>query len=215
MPDEPSIKRASVFIDGQNLFHTVKAAFGYTHPNFDPIKLSEMICKAQGWSLQKVHFYTGVPEIIDNATWNKFWNAKLLAMSRQGVITVRRPLKYRTREIDLPDGTKYRFKTGDEKGIDVRIALDTLVGAIQKTYDVALILSQDQDLSEVAQEIRLVARSQARWIKMASAYPCDPSFSPPKPVLVNSRGINSTDWIKITKLEYDLCIDPTNYSPKV
>lgn len=30
---EPAVKRTVVFIDGQNLFHAVKSAFGYPYPN--------------------------------------------------------------------------------------------------------------------------------------------------------------------------------------
>jgi hypothetical protein len=33
MPPEPTVKRAVAFIDGQNLFHAVREAFGYTYPN--------------------------------------------------------------------------------------------------------------------------------------------------------------------------------------
>jgi hypothetical protein len=29
VPAEPNVKRATVFFDGQNLFHCVKKAFGY------------------------------------------------------------------------------------------------------------------------------------------------------------------------------------------
>jgi hypothetical protein len=32
MPAEPPVKRATAFIDGQNLFHNVRNAFGYTFP---------------------------------------------------------------------------------------------------------------------------------------------------------------------------------------
>jgi hypothetical protein len=32
---EPPVKRAFVFIDGQNLFHAAKEAFGYSYPNYD------------------------------------------------------------------------------------------------------------------------------------------------------------------------------------
>ena len=38
-------------------------------------------------------------------------------------------------------------------------------------YGVALVMNQDQDLSEVAEEIRTIAREQRRWIKIASAFP--------------------------------------------
>ena len=35
MPSEPPLKRAFVFVDGQNLFHAAKEAFGYSFPNYD------------------------------------------------------------------------------------------------------------------------------------------------------------------------------------
>ena len=35
MPVEPAIKRVVTFVDGQNLFHAVHAAFGYSYPNYD------------------------------------------------------------------------------------------------------------------------------------------------------------------------------------
>jgi hypothetical protein len=34
MPPEPAQKRAVVFVDGQNLFHSVRESFGYTYPGF-------------------------------------------------------------------------------------------------------------------------------------------------------------------------------------
>src|SRR5262245_27036930 len=60
MPEEPQKKRVVVFFDGQNLFHTAKAAFGYTFQNYDPLRLAGTICRSQGWSLQLVRFYIGV-----------------------------------------------------------------------------------------------------------------------------------------------------------
>jgi uncharacterized LabA/DUF88 family protein len=39
---------------------------------------------------------------------------------------------------------------GREKGIDVRLALDILLLGFRSEYDVAVVFSQDQDLSEVA-----------------------------------------------------------------
>jgi hypothetical protein len=76
--------------------------------------------------------------------------------------------------------------------------------AVRKEYDVALVFSQDQDLSEVADEIRVIAKQQNRWIEMACAYPISPTVS-------NRRGINGTNWIKIPRATYDSCIDPKDY----
>ncbi|MBI2523720.1 hypothetical protein HYW11_00680 [Candidatus Peregrinibacteria bacterium] len=66
MPPEPHTKRAIAFIDGQNLFHAALKAFGYTHPNVDPRKLSQALCASCGWDVKGVRFYTGVPDIDDN-----------------------------------------------------------------------------------------------------------------------------------------------------
>ena len=45
MPAEPSVKRAVIFIDGQNLFHAAREAFGHTYPNYDVKALAERICQ--------------------------------------------------------------------------------------------------------------------------------------------------------------------------
>jgi len=47
-PLEPQDKRAVVFIDGQNLFHAAREAFGYTYPNYDILPLARRICEASG-----------------------------------------------------------------------------------------------------------------------------------------------------------------------
>jgi hypothetical protein len=90
---EPPVKRAVAFFDGQNLFYSVRSAFGYTFPNYDVVALATAVCATRGWRLDQVRFYTGVPNSADNAQWSAFWAAKLLRMSRQGVVTFKRPLR--------------------------------------------------------------------------------------------------------------------------
>ena len=48
----------------------------------------------------------------------------------------------------------------EEKGIDVRLALDVVPMARENLYDVALIFSQDQDLSEAADEVKAISVQQ-------------------------------------------------------
>ncbi len=107
----------------------------------------------------------------------------------------------------ISDGIEYSAEVGKEKGIDVRIALDIVRMARQKRLDVALLFSQDQDFSEVADEIRLLAQEQGRWIKIASAFPTSRNAN-------NMRGVQKTDWIKIDQALYDSCLDPRDYRPK-
>lgn len=207
MSGEPPIKRAVAFVDGQNLFHAAREAFGYTYPSYDVTALAKQVCARQEWKLAQVRFYTGIPDASDDPKWHFFWTHKLAAMGRRGVVVYSRSLRYRNRRVSLPDGTHHSFLTGEEKGIDVRIALDVIALAHRGEYDVALVFSQDQDLSEVAEEIRTIAREQQRWIKIASAFPHSPTSR-------NQRGINKTDWIKIDRKHYDECLDKRDYRAK-
>ncbi|MCE0522169.1 MAG: hypothetical protein LV480_04590 [Methylacidiphilales bacterium] len=72
MPVEPALKRTIAFIDGQNLYRSAKEAFGYFYPNYDVAKLAGAVCLLQGWQLTKICFYTGIPDVTDNARWNEF-----------------------------------------------------------------------------------------------------------------------------------------------
>jgi uncharacterized LabA/DUF88 family protein len=207
MPLDPANKRAIAFVDGQNLFYSARSAFGYSFPNYDPMALARTICVRHGWNLQQVRFYTGVPDVQDDAQKNAFWSAKLLQMSRAGVQVYKRALRYRNKTVKLPDGTTHTFLVGQEKGVDVRLALDIIGAAYQQTADVLLVFSQDQDLSEVADEIRQISANQNRWLKIACAFPVSPASS-------NRRGINGMDWIKIDRAMYDACVDARDYRPK-
>lgn len=207
MPDEPLIKRTVAFFDGQNLFHATKEAFGYSYPNYDVKALAEAVCLQKSWTLDYARFYTGIPDVNDNAGWNHFWIAKLRLLSWQNVHVFSRKLRYRNQVIHLPGGAQHTALVGEEKGIDVRIALDVIRLAYEGSCDVLLLFSQDQDLSEVADEVRRVARLQQRWIKVACAFPYSPTSR-------NTRGINGTDWVRIDRPTYDACLDPRDYRPK-
>lgn len=94
MLSEPSVKRTVTFFDGQNLYHSVREAFGYFHPNYDILALSKAVCANKGWDLQQVRFYTGVPDLTDDRLWHGFWENKLQAFRDQGVYVFSRPLRY-------------------------------------------------------------------------------------------------------------------------
>ncbi len=203
----PHEKQAVVFIDGQNLFNAAKRSFGYKFPNYDVAVLAEKVVTANGWRLAETRFYTGLPDATADPAKHAFWSAKTAAMKRQGLVAFTRPLRSRTVQTTDAAGQPKTETVWVEKGIDVRIAVDIISLAFRRVFDVAVVFSQDQDLSEVAHEIREIAAAQGRWIKMASAYPVGPSCS-------NIRGINGTDWIRIDRALYDTCIDATDYRPR-
>jgi uncharacterized LabA/DUF88 family protein len=200
---EPEIKRAIAFIDGQNLYHHARTAFDVTHPNYDVLALARKVCQSRGWFFKAVRFYTGTPELADDARWHHFWAKKLLTIKRQGAHVYTRRLRYREQEIVI-DGIAHHVTVGEEKGIDIRIALDCVSLALSNDLDVAVIFSQDQDMSEVVDEIKKIARLQKRWIKVACAFPISATVS-------NTRGINGSEWIPFDRDLYNSCIDPRDY----
>jgi uncharacterized LabA/DUF88 family protein len=208
MPVEPVNKRVVAFVDGQNLFFAAKDAFGYNYPNYDVKKLCASVAYDQpGWNIIQERFYTGMPDQGKDASLYQFWNAKLASMGRAKIYTFTRPLKYRNETVTLLDGTCETVLPKREKGIDVRLALDMVRLAIDNVYDVALLFSQDQDLSEVVDELKSISRLQNRWICMASSYPTSATS-------YNSSGVRGTKWIPIDQAVYDSCIDPVDYRSK-
>lgn len=192
MGSEPDNKRAIAYFDAQNLFNVAKACFGYTWPNYDPHLLAHTVCRAKGWNLVQVRFYTGLPGNPSDHR-RQFWISKLAALGRRGAFIYQRETRH-----------------GQEKGIDIRIALDVVGGALRDEYDVALIFSQDSDFSEVADEIRWIAAQQGRWIKIASAFPDGTGILHAS----QCRGIPRTDWVPLDKATYDACIDHADYRPR-
>ncbi len=220
-------------MDGQNLYYAASEAFGYDYPNYHPLALAERICAQKQWEFRQVRFYTGVPKLPDNPYWHRFWAAKGRFLSRDPrtkVIT--RDIHYREKRISfaddahrliLPDGMPFDpntalylpngrvipgdfwVRTGEEKGIDVRIALDMIHLTNRKEFDVAVIFSQDQDLSEAVSEVREIAKFQRRFVEMHSAFPCSDKTT-------NTKPIRGTTEFRIGRSFYDACLDPNNYS---
>ena len=206
MPAEPDVKRAVSFFDGQNLYRHAKDAFGHHHPNFDPRKLGDAVCADRGWHNYGVRFYTGVPSADRAPMWHGYWTRRLTAMRRAGILVVSRPLRYRVERIRLPNGSIHEVPVEREKGIDLRLGLDIVRMARNAELDVAIVFSQDQDLVEVAREVREISRSADRWLKMVSAFPTGPRAT-------STRGIDRTDWFPMDRAFYDSCLDHRDYRP--
>jgi hypothetical protein len=205
MLEEPKEKRVIAFFDGQNVFHSVKRAFGYQYANYDPKKLAETICSSRpGWKLLQTRFYTGIPSVEHDPAHRAFWNAKLAWMGRLGgVQTYSRDLKYE--EILFPTGTmgEASFHQPREKGIDIRIAIEIIGLASACSIDVALVFSQDQDFTEVVGEVKRLSGVKRAWMKVASAFPIS--------AMDKRDGIHGAIPIPFDQALYDQCLDTRDY----
>lgn len=190
----PRNNRAVVFIDGQNLYHLAKDAWGsgYHWPRYDAAKIAnELVALEPSRVLVGLRFYTGVPTRIQNEHWHGFWTAKLRAMNGPGVHIYRGPIV-----------------GGQEKGVDVSIALDLVRLARQNRYDTAIVVSQDSDLNEALREVLEIARGQRRTIHLESAHPYESGNRN-----VSHRGLAPATWRYIDRAMYDRCVDTRDYRP--
>ena len=89
-------------------------------------------------------------------------------MRRAGITVTSRSLRYRVERVLFEDGSSHEIPVQREKGIDLRLGLDVVRMARHGELDVAVIFSQDQDLAEAAREVRDIARSEGRWLKVVS-----------------------------------------------
>ncbi|WP_281250889.1 NYN domain-containing protein [Salibaculum halophilum] len=194
------------FFDGQNLFQHAMAAFGHHHPNYDPIKLHNAVCAAHGWTPNLVRFYTGVPDPRRQKMWAGYWDKRIIALQRSGVSVTKRTLRYREVETKLPDGSTDVEVVPQEKGVDVRLALDLVKCARRREFDVAVLFSQDQDLSEVVDEVKEIASEQGRNITICCPFPYGPKATV-------KRGVDRTNWFRMDEAFYNECLDPKDYRP--
>jgi NYN domain len=198
---------ANVYWDAQNVFHAAKKAFGYETPNFDVGRLSTELCNAQGFRLGEIFFYTGIPERAKSAKWHGFWERKLAAIGRNPDVRVHtKTIRYHKVTVRDPCGVEHTAVLPHEKGIDVRIALDVVRHAQARQCDAVILLSQDQDLADVAREVFRIARAQNRSVEFISAFPLSPAAP-----LAHGLRVEGVRWAPMEKSFYDLCIDHRNY----
>lgn len=188
--------RTLVLIDGQNLYHLAKAAWGpggtYRWPSYDVDKLARALVALQpGRTLQEIRFYTGVPHQRVSPFLNAFWRNKAAWLIRQG--------------ISVYLGTVNAG--GQEKGVDVSLALDLISATYDQTYDAAIIVSQDSDFGPAVLLAKRIAQSQGRQLTFESAFPYAQGRVAP-------RGVPGTTWVRIDQSTYDACFDPHNYRPR-
>lgn len=186
-----------VFFDGQNIYRSAKGAwrstasdtYVYTWPSYDVEKLATALAShTSGRTIAQIRFYTGVPTASQHNHWHRFWVEKLKYLESQGI-----------------EVYKGKINThNQEKGVDVKIAIDMIRLTYEQQYDVAIILSQDRDFEPAISLAKNIANSQKRQLVFESHFITGASGD-------SKRGIPGTIWMPIDKVTYDACLDPTDY----
>ncbi|MCY3806306.1 MAG: NYN domain-containing protein [bacterium] len=147
--------RIAVFLDYQNAYHGAREVFGdpSTDPptmgHVNPLRLGLLLTQlgAEGdpnRELTAVTVYRGRPGAKSHRNLQSAFDRQVTAWQQMPLVTVRsRPLRYQP--IAWSQGAPSEWR-GQEKGIDVLMAIDIALGARDDRYDVAVIVSADTDL---------------------------------------------------------------------
>ena len=192
--------RTIVLIDGQNLYHLARTAWGsapstiYHWPSYDVEKLARaLVSRTPGRTVAGIRFYTGVPDPETGSSqrfWHGFWSNKIRYLRSQGIHVYRGRVN----------------AGGQEKGVDVSLALDLVRATYERQYDAAIIVSQDSDFGPAVRLAKEIARAQGRWLSFESCFPVGPGSR-------SRRGVPGTTWVPIDQATYDNCRDLREYRP--
>ena len=139
-------ERLVLFIDAQNVYHSARSAFfpqpvSHLEGQIDPVRVGQLITSrgpaGSNRVLEEVRIYTGRPESSKQPRAYGAHMKQCAAWERSGGVVVPRSLRY-------PFGWPQR--PAEEKGIDVALAIDFVMGAVDGTYDIGVIFSTDTDL---------------------------------------------------------------------
>lgn len=144
--------RVMVFIDGSNLYKGVKDGLK-TDKLVDIEKLAKKL--VDGRILERIYFYTTPTPSTDPLAMQA--NQKFLdKLGWIDNLQVRKGrIMPRTHEFTCNKcNEKQIYKTYIQKGVDTRIVVDMVTLAVNDSYNVAVLVSGDSDLSEALNFIR-------------------------------------------------------------
>jgi uncharacterized LabA/DUF88 family protein len=138
-------ERVAVYMDGSNFYHYLKdkeTSFSkgkkFNYKTFTDSLINNRECVS-------IRYYTGIFRNIDgsdkSAELVKGQQKFLGKLEKDGFIIKRGRIMY--------DSDRTR-----EKGTDVKIATDLIIGAVDSLYDTAIIVSSDTDLIPALQYVR-------------------------------------------------------------
>lgn len=140
------VDRLVVFIDYQNTYRSARRAFGFEeaehwHGQVHPRTVGELIASRYQTAeveLKEVRVYRGRPSNRhDSKGYAAFQRQYSVWQATHLVTPIARTLRY-------PDN--YPTEDAEEKGIDVKLAIDFVMMAAQDSYDVGVLFSHDTDL---------------------------------------------------------------------
>ena len=144
-------ERVMIFIDGNNLYHSLKHVIGKTNLEFD--KFSQRLVGER--HLIRTYYYNAPLNREDDEEKHRQQQSFFDSLDSVPYLTKRfGRLEKRIIRHTLPDGTYTSTPTYVEKGVDTYIVIDMLTFAFKNTYDTAILVSGDEDFAVLVENIK-------------------------------------------------------------
>ena len=144
---ETNTKRLAVFIDGSNLYFKLRSLELSNLTKFNYKEFASWLARDR--KVVSCSYYVGVVKARSgnarSQQLRKGQQALFWSLSRQDIAVKKGFL--------MESGGAYH-----EKGVDVQIAVDILVGAYENLYDAALVLSSDTDLLPAMGKVKALGK---------------------------------------------------------
>lgn len=152
--------RVCVYVDGSNFYHIVLKKLGVKDTEFDYNSFAKYLIGNRILSENGKRYYVGTVQAENNVPNEAFSRQQALFtyLHANHWEIKHSPLRRRLEEIVIDNriDAYEKIKTLGintikvmrlrEKGIDVKLAVDLMTGAIDNKYDIAIVISSDTDL---------------------------------------------------------------------
>lgn len=174
----PNTERIHIYVDGGNFHHLALKKLHIQEQDFNLEEFAQFL--ANGRTITGKRFYVGTVREREGdprskeamARQTKFftvlkscqWDIKTskLRMRTEKIVIDERVKEYQ--ELRKKGVSQIEFERTREKGIDVKLATDLIVGAVDNQYDTAILVSSDADLVPAIDWIRFRQRKKVEYV---------------------------------------------------
>lgn len=142
-------KRVAIYIDGSNLYYKLRDCEIKNITYFGYAALSDWLARER--KIIAKRYYVGVVRTKEGDVKSK--------KMQEAQVKLFNHLQSKKENFNVQRG--YLMKNDGvfhEKGVDVKLAVDILVGAYEDLYDVAILISSDTDLIPAIQKVKKLGK---------------------------------------------------------
>jgi uncharacterized LabA/DUF88 family protein len=144
-------ERVMIFIDGNNLYHSLKHVVGKTNLDFE--KFGARL--ANDRHLIRTYYYNAPLNKEDDEDKHRMQQSFFDSLDTVPYLTKKfGRLEKRIVRQTFPDGTFISAPTYVEKGVDTLIVIDMLTFGYKDTYDTAVLVSGDEDFAVAVEKVK-------------------------------------------------------------